>query len=535
MHRITVFGGHGFIGTALRAELERRGGSVICQPRDSIAPPEGGFGTLIWCIGLTADFRTRPYDTATAHVGLLARVLAQRAHDRVVFLSSTRVYSGAASTAEDAALTVRPADPSDLYNATKLAGEALVLTAEATAGVVVRLSNIVGPGEAARATFLGSIACQAAEGRVDLENALSTAKDYLWIDDAARGLADIATKGQARVYNLARGVQITHREWANALARETGCAIDVRSGAIDLGFAPINTARIRAEFGFAPVDPLDRVANIVNRGMVLQAAEKGSAMDEEKTFEAARTSAIAAYGEDIAFKALSRDWVQQSMARRYVYNFDWLGRPIIQYPQDMVAVQELIWQVRPDVVVETGIAHGGSLILSASVLAMLDYADAAASGGVVDPAKPNRRVIGVDIDIRAHNRAAIEAHAMAPRITMIEGSSVAPETVQAVRDAVGQDKTVMVFLDSMHTHDHVMAELDAYAPMVSTGSYCVVFDTLVEDMPPTFFDDRPWDVGNNPMTAVNAWIPDHAEFQIDRTWDRKLMITVARGGFLRRV
>ena len=257
-------------------------------------------------------------------------------------------------------------------------------------------------------------------------------------------------------------------------------------------------------------------------------------MDEQVRFRAERRDTIATYGEDEEFKTLSRDWLQNSMARRYVYNFDWLGRPIIQYPQDMIAVQELIWDVRPDVVVETGIAHGGSLILSASLLAMLDYSDAVAMGTVLDPAQPKRRVVGVDIDIRAHNRAAIEAHAMASRITMVQGSSVDPQTVAQVKEAVGTGKKVLVFLDSMHTHDHVMAELEAYAPLVSPGSYCVVFDTFVEDMPPAFFADRPWDVGNNPMTAVNAWLGDHPEFLIDRAWDHKLMVTVARGGFLRR-
>lgn len=257
-------------------------------------------------------------------------------------------------------------------------------------------------------------------------------------------------------------------------------------------------------------------------------------MDETAKFAAERAAAISGYGHDADFIALSRDWLQQSMARRYVYNFDWLGRPIIQYPQDIMAVQELICQVRPDVVVETGIAHGGSLILSASVLAMLDYGDAVAAGTVLDPAQPNRRVVGVDIDIRSHNRAAIEAHPMASRITMIEGSSIAPDTVSAVRAAVGDARKVLVFLDSMHTHNHVMGELDAYAPMVSPGSYCVVFDTFVEDMPPAFFADRPWDVGNNPMTAVNDWLPAHPDFTVDTAWDHKLMVTVARGGFLRR-
>ena len=222
------------------------------------------------------------------------------------------------------------------------------------------------------------------------------------------------------------------------------------------------------------------------------------------------------------------------MHRKYVYNYDWLGRPIIQYPQDMVAMQELVWTVRPDLVIETGVAHGGSLVLSASMLAMLDMCDAIDAGATIDPRKSKRKVIGVDIDIRAHNRAAIEAHPMGSRIQMVQGSSVAPDTVAQVRAAAQGFGRVMVFLDSMHTHDHVLAELQAYAPMVTPGSYCVVFDTFVDDMPPKFFADRPWDVGNNPKTAVREWLPDNPDFSVDSDYESRLMVTVAPEGFLRR-
>ncbi|MCB1356951.1 MAG: cephalosporin hydroxylase family protein [Maritimibacter sp.] len=257
-------------------------------------------------------------------------------------------------------------------------------------------------------------------------------------------------------------------------------------------------------------------------------------MDPVQQFQAERDEHIRRYAADAGLQRLSRDWLRETMEKRYVYNFDWLGRPIIQYPQDIQAVQELIWATRPDVVVETGIAHGGSLVLSASILALLDYADAVADGTVLDPAQPKRRVVGIDIDIRAHNRAAIEAHPMAGRITMIEGSSIADSTVGAVREAVGDAARVMVCLDSMHTHDHVLAELDAYAPLVTPGCYCVVFDSFVEDMPPGFFDDRPWDVGNNPKTAIHAWLPDHPEFGIDKDMETKVQVTVAPDGFLKR-
>ncbi|SDP93354.1 Cephalosporin hydroxylase [Rhodoferax sp. OV413] len=258
-------------------------------------------------------------------------------------------------------------------------------------------------------------------------------------------------------------------------------------------------------------------------------------MTPEQQFAAERQERLSAYAQDAAFKDLSRQWLQTSMDKKYVYNFDWLGRPIIQYPQDMVAMQELVWTVRPDLIIETGIAHGGSLILSASMLAMLDMCDAIESGSSIDPRVSARKVIGIDIDIREHNRAAIEAHPMASRIQMVQGSSIAPDVVAQVREAAQGYKKVMVFLDSMHTHDHVLGELDAYAPLVTPGSYCVVFDTFVEDMPPKFFADRPWDIGNNPKTATRQWLKSHPEFAVDPTAEARLMVTVAPEGFLKRV
>ena len=228
------------------------------------------------------------------------------------------------------------------------------------------------------------------------------------------------------------------------------------------------------------------------------------------------------------------DFMQASLLTRYSYNFEWLGRPIIQYPQDIAAMQELIWGLRPDLIIETGIAHGGSLILSASMLAMLDMCDAVEAGVTLDPAKSKRMVLGIDIDIRAHNRTAIEAHPMASRIRMIQGSSIAPEVVEQVRDIAAGYQRVLVCLDSNHTHDHVLAELQAYAPLTSVGSYCVVFDTVVEDMPADMFPDRPWGPGNNPKTAVWEYLKTHPEFEIDKSIQHKLLITVAPDGFLRR-
>jgi cephalosporin hydroxylase len=227
-------------------------------------------------------------------------------------------------------------------------------------------------------------------------------------------------------------------------------------------------------------------------------------------------------------------FMKSSTVPKYSYNFSWLDRPIIQYPQDIVAMQELIWSIKPDLIIETGIAHGGSLIFSASMLALLDMADAIENGSTIDPRASSRKVLGIDIDIRAHNRAAIEAHSMASRIQMIQGSSIAPAIIEQVKEVAKNYQRILVCLDSNHTHDHVLAELEAYAPLTSVDSYCVVFDTIIEDMPVDMFPDRPWGKGNNPKTAVWEWLKTHPEFEIDKKMDNKLLISVAPDGYLRR-
>jgi cephalosporin hydroxylase len=228
---------------------------------------------------------------------------------------------------------------------------------------------------------------------------------------------------------------------------------------------------------------------------------------------------------DTEFQAQAKSFLERTCEYRYSYNFTWLGRPIIQYPQDMMAMQELIWSVRPDLIVETGIAHGGSLIFYASMLELV-----ASCGG-----NANARIVGIDIDIRAHNRLEIENHPLARRITMIEGSSIDPRIIEQVRSLAGDVGKVMVCLDSNHTHDHVLSELEAYAPLTSLSSYCVVFDTVVEDLPKGLFPDRPWGPGNNPKTAVREFLKSHSEFENDETVENKLLITVAAGGYLKRV
>ena len=259
-------------------------------------------------------------------------------------------------------------------------------------------------------------------------------------------------------------------------------------------------------------------------------------MTPETQFKALVEDNIQRASQDETLARLSLEWMLYAGGKYgHSYNFTWLGRPIIQYPQDTVGLQELMWQVRPDLIIETGIAHGGSLILSASMMALLDYCDAVLRKTVLDPSACGRKVIGLDIDIRAHNRKAIEEHPMSHRIEMIEGSSIAPEVVAEVRRLAAGYKRVMVCLDSNHTHAHVLAELEAYAPLVTAGSYCVVLDTIIEDMPAGYFTDRPWDKGNNPKTAVRAYLQNHPEFVQDLRLDHKLQLTVAREGFLKRL
>lgn len=231
----------------------------------------------------------------------------------------------------------------------------------------------------------------------------------------------------------------------------------------------------------------------------------------------------------------AREFLVESAKARYSYNFHWLGRPIIQYPQDIIAMQELIWTIKPDLIIETGVAHGGSLIFSASMLAQLDMCDAIEAGVSINPKESLRTVLGIDIDIRDHNRVAIEAHPMASRIQMIQGSSIAPEVVDQVKQVASGYKRVLVCLDSNHTKEHVMAELEVYAPLTSVDSYCVVFDTIIDDMPADMYSDRPWGPGNNPKTAVWEYLKTHPEFEIDKSIQHKLLITVAPDGYLRRL
>jgi len=266
-----------------------------------------------------------------------------------------------------------------------------------------------------------------------------------------------------------------------------------------------------------------------------------------EAFRNERLDAAREYRKNKPLLDASQEWLTQAFRTKYMYNFAWMGRPIIQLPTDIVTFQEIVWSVKPDLIVETGIAHGGSLILSASLLALLDYCDAVENKKTLDPQKPQRRVLGVDIDIRSHNREAIEQHSLSNRIDMIQGSSVADEVIKQVRDIAKGYSNVLVCLDSMHTHDHVLKELQLYAPLVTKGSYCLAFDTIVEDLPNDMFPDRPWEHGNNPKTAVRAYLEGlnknggkgydgkDLQFEIDQAIENKMLISAIPEGVLKRV
>lgn len=247
-----------------------------------------------------------------------------------------------------------------------------------------------------------------------------------------------------------------------------------------------------------------------------------SAAGPHETFIKERLDDAANMANDRSLRNNALDFMIQADRYKYSYNFTWLGRPIIKLPEDIVAIQEAIWETKPDLVIETGIAHGGSLILTASILALIGK-----------PAK----VIGIDLDIRAHNRKAIEDHPLFDRIIMIEGNSVAPEVHRQVGEYAKDAKSIMVILDSLHTHDHVLNELRLYAPLVSVGSYLILPDTFIENFPPGYYaKSRPWDVGNNPATALKSYLAETPDtFRVESKLQNKLLITEAPDGYLRRI
>ncbi|MEO5648158.1 MAG: cephalosporin hydroxylase family protein [Chitinophagaceae bacterium] len=242
-------------------------------------------------------------------------------------------------------------------------------------------------------------------------------------------------------------------------------------------------------------------------------------MNPVEGYQAECKKRIELQGKNEKLLQASSQFINETIRSGYSYNFTWMGRPIIQYPQDMVAMQEIIWEVKPDLIIETGIAHGGSIIYYASILELIGKGE----------------VLGIDIDIREHNRIEIERHPMSKRINMLQGSAISEEIIELVKPfAVGKNK-VMVCLDSNHTHAHVLKELELYSPFVTVGSYLVAFDTVVEMLPADLYADRPWSIGDNPKTAVQEFLKANNDFIIDHELDDKLLVSVAPGGYLKRI
>ena len=258
-------------------------------------------------------------------------------------------------------------------------------------------------------------------------------------------------------------------------------------------------------------------------------------MDPQKKFEEEVQENIRNLSSDQNLKSLSLQWMIDSAKHKWSYNFKWMGRPAIQFPNDTWAMQEIIWKYRPDLIIETGIAHGGSLIYYASMLALLDLVDCLEKGVSLEPSETRRKVLGLDIDIRSHNRREIEKHPLSIYISMIEGSSTAETTIVKVHNFAKNFKRVLVCLDSNHTCEHVLKELNAYSPLITEGGYCVVFDTVLDGAPAEASVGRPWGPGNSPQTAIDEFLKVNGNFAIDYAISDKLLITVAPGGFLKRV
>ena len=223
--------------------------------------------------------------------------------------------------------------------------------------------------------------------------------------------------------------------------------------------------------------------------------------------------------------SFAKEWFENSVIEKYSYNFRWMGIPIIQYPQDIVAMQEIIYELKPDLIIETGVAHGGSIVFYASLLEL----------NALDGGPNNAKIIGIDIDIRAHNLSKLEKHSMFSRMELIEGSSVSEDVVNKVYEIAKGFNKILLILDSNHTEEHVLSELWAYSDLVSIGSYCVVFDTVIEDLPDELHSDRPWGKGNNPKSAVFKFLAKNSNFVIDAGIDEKIQISVAPSGYLKRV
>lgn len=506
---ITVLGSSGFIGSHLVRYLQENKIEHQAPARhERLAGRD--LGHLIYCIGLTGDFRERPLDAVEAHVSKLLETIRGARFDSILYLSSIRLYRGSTGVARETdELHFNPADFEDIYTLSKATGEAVVLALGAR-GRVARISNVYGVDQGQ--SFLGSIIQEAIKvGAITLRSSLESERDYICVDALVPILVRIATTGRHQLYNVGGGENVTNRDVTAAISELTGCSVSVVSGAPTTGFARMDCSRVQEEFGFAAPRLLDDLPRLVMEGRVLPEPKKSGGNDDLSAFDA-------------AFDVASDQWLATALRMKYPYTFTWMGRPVIQFPDDLLRLQEIVFRVQPDVIIETGVAHGGSLIFYASLCKVLGCG----------------RVIGIDVEIRPHNRAAIEAHPLKPFITLIEGSSTDPNVIERVRALVAPEETVMVILDSNHSTAHVRAELDAYAALVTPGSFIMAMDGYLMELGAP---DRPgsnW-ATDNANAGVHAFAADHPEFAAEEPGlpfnesPLNRAVTGFRGGLLRRI
>jgi cephalosporin hydroxylase/nucleoside-diphosphate-sugar epimerase len=502
---ITVLGSSGFIGAHLVRYFRKNKIEHQAPARyERLAGRD--LGHIIYCIGLTGDFRDRPFDAVEAHVSKLLETIRGTKFDSILYLSSIRLYGGSRGVARESDdLRFNPADVEDIYSLSKATGEAVVL-ALGPKGRVARISNVYGVEQ--RESFLGTIIQEAIrEGTITLRSSLESERDYISIDDLVPLLVGIATAGRQQIYNIAGGENITNREVTAAISALTGCSVSVVPGAPTTGFAHIDCSRVFQEFGVSPARVLDDLPRLVAAARGVSEPKKPEANDDLAAFDAA-----------------SDQWLATALRMKYPYTFTWMGRPIIQFPDDLLRLQEIVFQVQPDVIIETGVAHGGSLIFYASLCKLLGRG----------------RVIGIDVEIRPHNRTAIESHPLKPFITLIEGSSTDSNVIERVRALVAPEETILIILDSNHTSAHVRAELDAYSELVTPGSFIIAMDGYLMELGAP---DRPgsnW-ATDNANAGVRAFATDHPEFAAEEVGlpfnesSLSRAVTGFRGGLLKRI
>lgn len=260
--QFTILGAGGFIGSALVSHLKANGHAVYAPARGDMQVFRHGLGHVIYCIGMTADFRSRPFDTVNAHISFLAQILQQASFDSLLYLSSTRVYAGAASGSEVVPLQVDSSSPSDLYNITKLAGESLCRSCGRAGVKVARLSNVVGEDHRSQ-NFLFALIREALSGQIELQTDPDSAKDYILLHDVVSLLPRIAVEGKDWLYNVGSGINLHHRAIVARLAELTACEVTIRQHAPLLDFPAIDVTRIHAEFGFSAASVLDTLPSLV--------------------------------------------------------------------------------------------------------------------------------------------------------------------------------------------------------------------------------------------------------------------------------